>query len=85
MLVLDEASRPITIAIWVVSLLTAGVIGLAIATTAAAEDDTMQSCTMACDAAMDACTQKCPDHVDDEQCAEECLDAHDHCAKKCGE
>jgi len=32
---------------------------------------------------MDACNQKCLDHVDNEECPEECLDTHEHCKKKC--
>lgn len=83
--VLNKVSRRVTIGNWIVSIVTAGVIGLALATTSTAEDDSEQSCTFACNAAMDACTQKCQDHVDDERCPEECLDAHEHCAKKCGD
>ena len=84
-MIFNKVSRPVSIGIWVVSLVTAGAIGFAVATAATAEDDAKMSCPKTCDAAMDACTQKCADHVDNERCPEECLDKHDHCVKKCVE
>jgi hypothetical protein len=40
-------------------------------------------CLKACDAAMDACSRECGNNVDNELCAQECIDRLKKCKERC--
>ena len=43
----------------------------------------MEACQKACYESFDACSEKCGQNVDNDLCAQECLDKQGECIKKC--
>ena len=41
------------------------------------------ACVRKCDAAMDACSLDCENQVDNDLCAQECIDKHEKCKSRC--
>ena len=47
------------------------------------ETTTDAACVKECDAAMDACSQDCANRVENDLCAEECIDKLQKCKNRC--
>jgi hypothetical protein len=41
------------------------------------------ACVTTCDAAMDSCSMDCDNHVDNQLCAQECIDKLQSCKSRC--
>jgi hypothetical protein len=70
---------------WGIFAMTVALLALAVSTTWAQEEakDEPEACQKACYAELDTCSEKCRDRVDDNLCAQECIDKKDECITKC--
>ena len=42
------------------------------------------ACERSCDEAYDKCAYSCMQKIDNQMCAQECIDMHESCKKRCG-
>ena len=71
---------------WGVFAITVGFLALAVSTAWAQEEATEEApeaCQKTCYEEFDTCSEKCRDSVDNNLCAQECLDKQEQCVKKC--